>query len=134
MAEKLSELAFNREAAEVTRRLGLSRGYLLREGQTTDWGLWSARNRYAKPGGRVAAPLVSEMQARGLLSERPGGGLMLPQTRARAAARVDVQGPDGRTVTTAVNETECALGWLKWRKGKEGGPMLGEEQFAAAER
>jgi hypothetical protein len=133
MAERISELAFNREAAEVTRRLVLARGYLTPDEARAGWSLWSCRNRYAKPVGRIAAPLVREMQARGVLKERPGGGLMVAQGGTNAVL-LEVLGPGGRPVTAAVNETECPLGWLRWRKNRDGRPLVGEEQFAAAEK
>ena len=43
-------------------------------------------------------------------------------------------GPDGRLVSTTMNEAECALGWLRGRKDQSGDPLLGDELFAAAER
>jgi hypothetical protein len=68
-----------------------------------------------------------------MLADRPGGGLMIAKAGANAALR-EILGPDGRAVTAAVNETECPLGWLKWRKNRSGRPLVGEEQFAAAEK
>src|SRR5437764_4317524 len=123
MAGKIFEQTFNREAAELKRKLRLGRGYLLRDGRSDGWNVWSCRNGFAKPVGKAAGSLVAEMEVRELLKARPGGGLLLAQEMAALKTKIEIADPDGRIVTAERNETECALGWLQGRKDHAGGPL-----------
>jgi hypothetical protein len=134
MADGIFEPEFRREAAELTRKLELGQGYLLRDGVTGAWSLWSRRNGFASPVGKVADSLISEMRALDRLKPRPGGGLILASEAAKNKIKIEIAGPDGRIVTAERNEAECALDWLRGRKDQSGDPILSEEQFAAAER
>src|SRR5207249_5480981 len=110
------EHTFNREAAELKRRLRLGRGYLLRDETSDGWNIWSCRNGFAKPVGKAVGSLVGEMEARSLLKARPGGGLMLAQEIAAQRNKIEIADPNGRIVTAERNEAECALDWLQGRK------------------
>jgi Domain of unknown function (DUF6456) len=134
MAGEIAESEFKRESAELMRRLRLGSGYLLKDGRTGGWSLWSRKNALSAPVGKVADPLVCEMQRRDLLKSRPGGGLMLAQETAPPASKVEVADRSGRIATVEKDETECAIDWLRGRKDHAGEPLLSEEQFAAAER
>src|SRR6266545_7284004 len=134
MVDTIFGPAFKREAAGLTRKLELGRGYLLRDGNAGAWSWWSRRSGFAKPVGHVPDSLVSEMELRSLLKPRPGGGLVPAQRAHEPTLVVDITGPDGLIVTTKKSEAECALDWLRGRKDQSGRPVLGEEQFAAAER
>jgi Domain of unknown function (DUF6456) len=134
MVDTIFEPAFKREAAGLTRKLALGGGYLLRHGDTGPWSLWSRKNGLAKPIGHVPHSLVSEMQRRSLLKPRPGGGLVPAQQVRRPTIPVTIAGPDALIVAIERSEVESALDWLKGRKDQNGRALLGEEQFAAAER
>jgi hypothetical protein len=134
MADGGFEVKFNREAQDLLERLRLERGYLMRDGQSGDWSLWSKRNNFDKPGGRLPACLVKEMHLRDLLKPRPGGGLMPASETARSKVTVAITDPQGRTIAAERREAECALDWLRGRKDQSGQPLISEEQFAAAER
>jgi len=77
---------------------------------------------------------VSQMEMRGLLKARPGGGLVLAQEKTAARSKVEIADPDGHIVTAERNDAECALDWLLGRKDQGGNPLVSEEQFAAGEK
>lgn len=138
MSHQICKQSFTREASALARRLDLGRGYLLRHGEEPGWGVWSAKNDFARPVGTASENLVAEMLNRDLLVKRPGGGLMLahPADRVsrRASVATTIANDEGRPIATLVNEMESALGWLRKRKNAAGVPLVSDEQLAAAER
>lgn len=133
MPENIVEAAFLRQSFELTRRLRLERAYLLKSVSGSEWDLWSRRNGFAKPVARVPDGLVGEMRRRGLLDDRPGGGLMLAADR-RSHIEVGIIDPDGKAATAERRVAECALDWLRGRKDASGAPLLSDELFEAADR
>jgi hypothetical protein len=131
---KIFEPEFKRESAEIMRKLKLGHGYVLRDGRSGEWGLWSCKNGWRAPVGGVADRLVHEMQARDLLKPRPGGGLMPSQGMPKVTSRIEIADPEGRIAMVERNEAECALDWLRGRKDHAGESLIGDELFAAAER
>ena len=60
--------------------------------------------------------LVDEMRKRGLLDDRPGGGLMLAADR-RSRVEVGIVDPEGGSAMAERREAECALDWLRANAG-----------------
>jgi hypothetical protein len=113
MAGEIAESEFKRESAELMRRLRLGSGYLLKDGRTGGWSLWSRKNALSAPVGKVADPLVCEMQRRDLLKSRPGGGLMLAQEtaplQARSRSRIGADGsPRSKRTKPNARSIGCA--------------------------
>jgi hypothetical protein len=133
MPENIVEAAFLRQSSALVGRLRLGRGYLLQAASGSEWEMWTPRNGFTRAVTRAPDPLVAEMRKRGLLEERPGGGLMLASGR-RSRAENGIIDPDGRAATAERREAECALDWLRGRKHSSGAPLLSDELFEAADR
>ena len=138
MSHQFCKQSFTREASALARRLDLGRGYLIRHGEKPVWGVWSAKNDFARPVGTASESLVTEMLGRDLLVKRPGGGLMLAHPPDGVSPRASIANAtandEGYPIATLINETESALGWLRKRKNAAGVPLVSDEQLAAAER
>ncbi len=135
MQTPLPENAFLRDSQQLIRRLSLSGGYVLKTGAW--WSIYSRRNDFRRAVATAEDPLVTAMLARGLLTERPGGGLMLT---AATGDRQDLRpahmlvDPGAAPSAPAINRTENPLAWLRSRKDCKGRPLIGDEQFMAGER
>lgn len=135
MHSPLPENVFLRESRQLIRRLSLSGGFVLKTGHV--WSVYSRRNDFRRAVATAEHRLVTAMLARGLLADRPGGGLMLT---AATGHREDLR-PAHMLVDTgtapsapAMNRTESPLAWLRSRKDGRGRPLIGDEQFMAGEK
>ncbi|CAN5275955.1 hypothetical protein BH10PSE7_BH10PSE7_23450 [soil metagenome] len=127
MPDHLCARELHREASILLHRLEKGRGYLLKSDGA--WQVFSAKNAYRQAVSRSSQDIVDHLRKEGSLCERPGGGL-IPISQAHGFHReTDIPG-ETRLVR---NEAECALGWLRSRRDASGNPMIGDEQFAAAE-
>lgn len=135
MQSPLPENVFHRESQQLIRRLSLNGGYAARSGAA--WSIYSRKNDFRRAVATAEDRLVTAMLARGLLAERPGGGVMLAAAGGgsedlRAAHMLVDSGTSPSA--PAINRTENPLGWLRSRKDGKGRPLIGDEQFMAGER
>lgn len=98
---------------------------------------WRLRSEGGRAGRAIGAAAVARLRARGLLVDRPGGGLHTQAARRRASAKASDRRPpaapeDGRS--PVFNAAESPLAWLRSRADKEGRPLLSADQFVAGER
>jgi hypothetical protein len=99
--------------------------------------VFSRRNDFRRPIATAEDRLVTVMQARGLLTARPGGGLMVT---AAAGEKTDLRtahmlvDPGAAPSSPAFNRTENPLAWLRSRRDARGCPLIGDEQFMAGEK
>lgn len=134
------------ELIKLIRRLGQRGARLVRQPDGS--------RRLTKPGSGavpVAAALVSEVLARGLVDPQQDGSLTMStagaaflrrhlagddgfaaQHQARAAVHLDAaQSP---STGVMANQDESPLTWLRRRKGRDGQPLIDAAAFAAGER
>jgi hypothetical protein len=152
---KGARLAGKANAAERTREIHalltrLAHGAMLRRAGARDFVLVEDGMISPAPPGKTVAPeLIAACRARDWL-ERDGDLIRLSHAgRAwlrRCASEGDafraqhhLRGPgereiDGTRRPVLVNEAESPLGWLKSRKGRNGEPLLTEQQYEAGER
>jgi len=135
MPSPLPENVFRRESPQLIRRLSLSGGYVLKTGAI--WSVYSRTNQFRRAVATAEDRLVTAMLARGLLAERPGGGLMLT---AATGDRQDLRpahmlvDPGAAPSAPALNRSESPLAWLRSRNDAKGRPLIGDEQFMAGEK
>ena len=120
------------------QKLTEAEAYLVESGKA--WCLFSKRNAYARPVGRLEPALIKALRDRGHLVERPGGGLEPLSLRQQASAKLTGHRPsrpdggDTPSCTPVLNPAESPLAWLHSRKDKKGRPLISAEQLMAGER
>ncbi|MGK2873775.1 MAG: DUF6456 domain-containing protein [Alphaproteobacteria bacterium] len=140
------------EMDEVLRRLGEARA--MGRGMAEDrFGVFVARNRFARPVMTVGPEILRLLMAGELISRRQEqpdewvisrlGRARLRRTQAndapfRSQHQVldlrEQRGMRGEPVVVRVNNAESPLGWLISHKDRKGKPLISTEQFAAGER
>lgn len=154
MAE-LSERAIEREGRRLLPRLARDAGRIERlhgeaAGSQGAFGVFTRRNGYGRPVERLAAEVVTALARRQWLEREgehwrlsdAGRAWLLRQAAPGDPFQVQHQVRGERTVEVApgivrsltVNEAENPLAWLRRRKGRDGAPMVSEEQYRAGER
>jgi hypothetical protein len=135
MQSALPDNVFHRESQQLIRRLNLSGGHVLKTGNI--WSVYSRKNEFRRPVATAEVRLVVAMCAKGLLVERPGGGLMLSAATSGdpdlRPAHMLIE-PGATPSAPAINRAENPLAWLRSRKDARGRPLIGDEQFMAGER
>ena len=135
MHSPLPENVFHRDSQQLIRRLNLNGGYVLKTGNV--WSVYSRKNDFRRAVATAEDRLVTAMRLRGLLAERPGGGLMLT---AATGGKEDLRpahmlvDPGATPSAPAINRAESPLAWLRSRKDGRGRPLIGDEQFMAGEK
>lgn len=147
-AGALSPKAYLREKRRVLRRLA-EPGAVAREIAPGVFGLFVARNRFARPVVTFDAALARRLASDGLTSAPPrveileegraflaraeaGEEGFLAQHRDMSARAIGDE--RGRLVSHAVNLRESPLAWLASRKGPDGRALISAAQFEAGER
>ncbi|HHI82407.1 MAG TPA: hypothetical protein ENJ99_04565 [Rhizobiales bacterium] len=154
----LPEKQLRREGAILAGRLVKSGGWLERHAAKglaqTGWVLKNPKTGRPVRGGRMNAELVDSMLARGWLVRRQGGEVVLSaagtaallapsrQPNSSEIFASQHQSRTGKTIRTSPgaaytvchNETESPLSWMRARKGRDGKPLVSDEQYDAGER
>jgi len=118
-------------------------------GEKQEYGLYLSCNDFTRPVRRMARYLIAAFVSCGWL-EKMHGRLILNEAGAAWLRRqeagadpfreqhqerdVRLMDVGGARRPVIVNDAESPLGWLRRRKGKNGAPLINNEQFEAGER
>lgn len=152
---KIGLKALEQEAKRVFRSLSETGAYIGRLGghltKQEEYGIFVPRNNRKKPTLKIQAAILAAFVANDWVSKKEQGQWWLTEQGAawlrreiaeadpfRAQHQLvrtqDVEITETRKIRIPVNQGESPLGWLRYRKGAGGKPLLSQEQYDAGER
>lgn len=153
--EKIGGKALEQEATRVFRRLSETSAYIAKTGgylaQKQEYGVFVQGNDFKNQVMKVSSSILSGFMAQDWVRQQGAEKWFLTQqggawyrrkmaendpfrSQHQIVGSKEIGITEARKTKVTVNHAESPLGWLLYRKGANGKPLLSQEQYDAGER